>query len=189
MAATSTPAKSAKSSTTAKTSTKTVKSAKSYETTAKLEKQLDIYEHAAANRELAALTQMEQAKEKEEQAEATSTTDKEDQSTYKSTYSNAGALEKAAALLYGKASANFDKASANLTQVATISKKIGKVQQYQSSQAYSTNMKLKGNEAIQMAADAYEAAAVAYDKAEDLTSVALSSQLAATWLEKLALRQ
>jgi len=183
MAATSTPAKSAKSSKTT-TPAKTVSILKKVEGSAKLEMQMEIYEHAAANRELAALTQMEQANT----SETTNTTDTADLTTYKSTYSTAGALHKFASILYGKAAANFDKASANRTKVAIISRKLGKVQQYQSSQAYATNLKSQGNEAIQLAADACEAAAVAYDKAENLTEVAACSQMAAVWLEKLALR-
>ena len=189
VAAASTPAKSAKSSKTATAPAKTVKAAMKVEGSAKLAKQMEIYEHAAANRELAGLTQMEHAKNLEEQAaEASKTKDDADLATYKTNNTNAGALEKSAAALYGKAAANFDKASANRTKVASISKKLGKVEQYRNSQVYATNLKLQANEAMQNAADACEAAAVAYDKAEDLAQVALNSQMAATWLEKLALR-
>lgn len=189
VAAASTTAKSAKSSKAARTPTKTFKATKLVEGSAKLSRQMGIYEHAAANRELAGLTQREQAKDLEEQAsEASSIKDDADLSTYKTNNTNAGALEKSAAALYGKAATNFDKAAANRTKVATISKKLGKVEQYRDSQVYATNLKLQANEAIQMAADACEAAAVAYDKAEDLAQVALNSQMAATWLEKLALR-
>lgn len=187
VAAISARAKTANSSKTAKI--RGIKSSRTIEVSAKLERQMEIYEHAAANRELAALTQMEHAQKlKEKAAEAIKTRSDTDISTYKSAYSKAGSLEKSAAGLYGQAAANFDKASANRAKVASVGKKLGKVEVVRNSEIYATKLKAQGSEAIQMAADACEAAAVAYDKAENLTEVAANSQRAATWLEKLALR-
>jgi hypothetical protein len=156
---------------------------------AELERRMEIYEHAAANRELAALTQMEHARdlqsEAAEVAKGQAATEIEE---YKKTYKKAGTLEKSAAALYGHAAANFDKAAANRTMVAKISQDLGKAEQHRTSVSYSSNMKLRGDEAMRMAANACEAAAVAFDKADDPTEVAANSQMAATWLEKLAVR-
>lgn len=189
MATTSIYAKSAPSSKKADTPTRTIRTIKRVEGSAKMEKQRSIYEHAAANRELAALTQIERAKNLEEKATAAiHTKDATEQSDSKSAHSSAGSLEKAAAVLYGQAAANFDKAAANHTKIAAISQKLGKVEEHRKSQVYAANLKTQGNDAMQMAADACEAAAVAYDKAGDLEEVAINSQMAATWLEKLAVR-
>jgi hypothetical protein len=152
---------------------------------AKHVRKMELYEHAAANRELAALTQMEHAYtlEKEAVGLMKGHTDGDIEE-----YRKAGALRKAAASLYGLAAGNFDKAAANRISVSKISKDIGKIEQYRSSQNYASNMKLRGDEVMQRAANACEAAAVAYDKAGDPREVAANSQMAAIWLEKLTAR-
>ncbi len=156
---------------------------------AELERKMEIYEHAAANRELAALTQMEHARDLEKEAvEAEKGHSSGDIEEYRRAFKKAGALQKSAAALYGHAAGNFDKAAANRSMVAKISQEIGKAEQHRSSLNYSSNMKLRGDEAMRRAANACEAAAVAYDKAGDPTEVAANSQMAATWLEKLAVR-
>ncbi len=153
------------------------------------ERKMEILEHAAANRELAALTQVSHAQEMEEKAaDLEHGQSDEALSDYTRRMARAGGMRKAAANLYGQAAANFDKASANRSMVAKLSKSMDKVAQQKKAESYSTNMKLRGDEAIQMAADACEAAAVAFDKAERPSEVAVNSQNAAVWLEKLATR-
>ena len=189
MAADSSPAKSAATPAAAKPAAKAVTSSSKVASRAELERKLEIYEHAAANRELAGLTQVEHGRELEEQAsDLEKGVGEVKLSEYKEIYKKAGSLRKSAANLYGLASANFDKAAANRKLVANISKNLGKAEQYRSSETYAANMTLQGDEAMRMAADACEAAAVAYDRADNPTEVAANSQLAATWLEKLALR-
>lgn len=189
MAAGISPANRTKSSKPASPTAKTVKVPKQVEGRVAQERKIKIYEHAAADRELAGLTQIEYARDQEEEAaELVKSAAVADVNEYKKIQEKAGSLEKSAAKLYGLATANFDKAATNRKMVANISKNLAKAEQYRNSQVYSTNMKLQGSEAMQMAADACEAAAAAYDKAEDPAEVAANSQMAATWLEKLALR-
>ncbi|MFO7937919.1 MAG: hypothetical protein R6V06_09995 [Kiritimatiellia bacterium] len=173
----------------AKTKSISSKASRILENSAGLERQMEIYKHAAANRELAALAQMEHARKLQDKArQAASIKDSADDKIYRSQHAKAGALEKSAAVLYGKACANFDKAASNQAKGASLSKKLGKVEQHRNAEIDKTNLKLRGSEALRLAAEAGEAAAVAYDKAEDLGQVALNSQMAASWLEKLAER-
>jgi len=191
MAATCTAADSTQKAATTEKATvkKAVKVMISAEEIAKLQKQLEIYEHAAANRELAALAQIEHARNTELKASnLIQDTTTEEIALYKSSHNKAGAQEKAAALQYGYAATNFDQATVNRKKAAAIYKKLGKVKQQSSSENYAINLKLQANDAIQMSVDAYEAAAVFYDKAEEAALMAICSQTAAVWLEQLALR-
>jgi|GEM_PF-2440142 len=162
--------------------------AKQIESNAAQERKMEIFEHAAANRELAALTQVEHAREMEQKASDIENSPDDETNNWKKRFSRSGIMRQSAAELYGQAVANFDKAAANRTMVAKIGKTIGKTAQLQKSESYAENMKAQGSEAMRLAACACEAAAVAFDKAERPTDVAANSQMAAVWLEKLALR-
>jgi len=154
-----------------------------------IEYRLEILERASANRELAAITQMEQMRDLEKQAkdleEAGPT---EADGGIKAFYKKIGKLETDAALLGGLASANFDKAAVNRKSVEALSSRLDKAEQTRSSRAYAKNLTIQANEAMRLASIACERAAVAYDKADEPTLVATSSQTAAVWLEKLATR-
>ena len=170
-------------------STKSATTSRTSESRAILEHRLEIFERASANRELAALTQMEQMRELEKEAlaieEAGLTTAG---STAKTVYTKVGKAETAAAKLCGLAAANFDKAATNRKQVEVLSSRLNKSEKIRSARAYATNLKLQANDAIQQASIACEKAAVAYDKAHNPVAVAAASQQAAVWLEKLAIR-
>ncbi|MDD2599484.1 MAG: hypothetical protein PHO37_09695 [Kiritimatiellae bacterium] len=156
---------------------------------AKLEYKLEIYERASANRELAALTQMEQAREKEQEAIAlqqAALTEGNDERAI--SYKKAGKLFMDAARLCGHAAANFDQASGSRQQVETLSTKLNNVQQQRNAGAFKLNLKQQASNAMQQASQACEKAAEVYDKAGDQGNLAAASQQAAVWLEALAAR-
>lgn len=156
---------------------------------AKLEYKLEIFERASANRELAGLTQMEQAREREQEAtvllETALTEGNEERA---SSFKKAGKLLMDAARLYGAAAANFDQASASRHQVETLCTKLNNVQQQRNASAFKHNLTQQANNAMQQASVACEKAAEAYDKADDQGNLAAASQQAAVWLEALAVR-
>ncbi|MDA3926220.1 MAG: hypothetical protein PF904_16110 [Kiritimatiellae bacterium] len=178
-----------------KTTAVAPKAAKSAKTTkmikgrALIEYKLEILERASANRELAALTQLEHMRDLAQQA-----TDlaegglTETYSTTKALYKQIGYLESESARLCGLAAANFDKATHNRKSVETLCSKLNKSEQQRSSRAYAISLKIQANEAMRMASIACERAAVAYDKADEPVLLAAASQTAAVWLEKLAVR-
>jgi len=156
---------------------------------AKLEYKLEIYERASANRELAALTQMEQARDREQEAIAlqqTALAEGNEERTI--SYKKAGKLFMDAARLCGFAADNFDQASVSRHQVETLSIKLNNVQQQRNASAFKLNLKQQASSAMQQASQACEKAAEAYDKAGDQGNLAAASQQAAVWLETLATR-
>lgn len=168
---------------------KASKTTKISEGRAILEYKLEIFERASANRELAALTQMEQMRELEEQAlEIEKAGITADGNPGKTVYAKVGKAETAAARLCGLAAANFDKAAASRKQVKTLSTRLNNSEKIRSAQAYAINLKRQADEAIRMASIACEKAAEAYNKASNPAAVASASQQAAVWLEKLAVR-
>lgn len=172
-----------------KTEAKAAKTSKVIEGQAILEYRLEIFERASANRELAALTQMEQARGLEKQAqEIQSVAQAEDSAERDAAFKKAGKFETDAAHLCGLAAANFDQAAANRKQVEVLSTRLNKAEQQRSARAYALNLTQQANDAMRMASMACERAAEAYDKAGEQVHVASSSQQAAVWLEKLAVR-
>jgi len=172
-----------------KTPAKAPKTSTVIEGQALLEYRLEIFERASANRELAALTQMEQARELEKQAlEVQAEAQAENSVLRRAAFKKAGKLQTDAAHLCGLAAANFDQAAANRKQVEVLSTKLNKVEQQRSARAYGLNLTQQANDAMRMASIACEKAAEAYDKAGEQVHVAAASQQAAVWLEKLAVR-
>lgn len=156
---------------------------------AKLEYKLEIFERASANRELAALTQMEQARDREQEATALQQGAlSEDNEKRVISYKKAGHFFMDAARLCGNAAANFDQASASRHQVETLSTKLNNAQQQRNANAFKLNLKQQASNAMQQASAACEKAAEAYDKAGDQGNLAAASQQAAVWLETLATR-
>jgi len=153
-----------------------------------LDQKISIFERASANRELAAITQMEQVGELKKQVVTLGQSSYSAEDSNVNTYKKIGSIEKKAAILYGAAAANYDKAAANRHQVVLLSTTLGNVEKKRNTQAYATNLKAQGSEAIRLASTACERAAEAYEKANDNAGVVAASQQAAAWLEKLALR-
>jgi len=153
-----------------------------------IDQKISIFERASANRELAAITQMEQVSELKKQVVALGQSNSSTENSNINTYKEIGSIEKKESRLYGSAAANYDKAAANRQHVVLLSTTLGNVEKKRNSQAYAANLKIQANEAIRLASTACERAAEAYEKANDSAAVVAASQQAAVWLEKLALR-
>jgi len=144
---------------------------------------------AADNRELAALTQMAQARALETQAaELQENGPTEEGETETVVCKRVGQLQMSAAHLYGLAAANFDMTAANQQRVAELYARLGRAEQKLAAQASATGLKLQGDQVIDLAGAACEKASVVYDKAGHSVEVANASQQAVVWQEKLATR-
>ena len=148
------------------------------------------WERAAVNRNWAAVTQFNQAKRLIALAQELRSQDHKDEAERRRNMKAAGASERQAGDLFGKAVGNFEKAADNWGKVARLYARAKDALKQTDALEMKTLAIQKSVEACGAAASAYEMAADSYGErgANDPDTVAAVSEQAAVWREKLASR-
>jgi len=149
------------------------------------------WEKAALNREIAAMTQLNQAEELLETGREHRAEEYLLDTEMKANFKKAGDSEKQAGDRAGAACANFDLAAKNWVTVAEQCAKVEDADSEKSAKAMAEAATEHAGRACAVAADAYELAADAYgaDYADEPQKGAAASEKAATWREKMAGRK